>query len=228
MIIIIGDSWGVGEWSQSCELNGPGIGQYLMLHDEVINLSVGGGSNTQSLDRLKKLLVKFSPDHYDTIYWLITCPTRCISAKDFVSLTTDCLTDTATQLLNNCLQSANDLAKTFDIKIKLIGGLCDLNSVDVTQYTNLEIVVASWGQLLDPNYSTCLITDNWIEIGQIIKKENPKLLEEWNLVADKISKKHQSWQELKIQYFGTDGSHPDRRGHLVLRNYLYPQWAFKH
>ena len=143
-------------------------------------------------------------------------------------MTSDSLTGTATQLLNKCLQNANDLAKSFNIIIKLIGGLCDLNSVDITSYTNLEISVVSWGQLLDPNYSTSLITNNWVEIGQTVKKENPKLLEEWNLVAESISKKHQSWDNLKNQYFSTDGRHPDRFGHLALRNYLYPQWDFKY
>jgi len=223
MIIIIGDSWGVGEWDKDCNLGGPGFGQYLMLHDRVVNLSVGSGSNTQSLDRLSEFLNKFQSDDYDTFYWIVTCPSRCIDIRDHLPLTKS-LEQVLLDTLYQSMDRAQHIAQQHGIQINLIGGLCDLDNVDITEFTRLNAKIPSWCRLLYDKYATSpMYPDNWQEIAKIIKKSYPYHLQSWNTIADKIIEKNHSWQQI----FTTDGCHPDRKGHQILHNHLYPEWAWK-
>ena len=223
MIIIIGDSWGVGEWDKNFNLSGPGFGQYLMLHDRVVNLSVGGGSNTQSLDRLSEFLSKFQADEYDTFYWIVTCPSRCINIRDHLALS-ESLEQVFLNSLFQSLARAQCMAQEHSIQINLIGGLCDLDNVNISEFYRLDAKVPSWGSLLYDKYaSSPMYPDNWPEIGEIIKKSYPYHLQSWNTIADAIIEKNQSWRRI----FHTDGFHPDREGHKKLHNHLYPGWAWK-
>jgi len=223
MIIITGDSWGVGEWDKDCNLSGPGFGQYLMLHDQVCNLSVGAGSNSLALERLNQFLKKYRIDSYDTIYWIVTCPSRDI---DF----TKCLrkeTSLKQMLLDSLFDSfttAQTIADSYDVSLNLIGGLCDLDGLDLSGYSRLRVSVASWGQLIDARYSMgTFYPESWISIGKDIKDQYSHHLDEWQDIADMMIKKNQSWRRI----FHTDGSHPDREGHKKLHNHLYPDWARK-
>jgi len=223
MIIIIGDSWGIGEWDKDCNLGGPGFGQYLMLHDRVVNLSVGSGSNTQSLDRLSEFLNKFQADEYDTFYWIVTCPSRCIDLGDHLP-SAKSLELVFLDSLFQSLDRAQCIAQEHSIEINLIGGLCDLDNVDITEFTRLAAKVPSWGRLLYDKYATSpTYPNNWPEIGRTIKKSDPHHLQSWHNIANTIIAKNQSWRKI----FHTDGSHPDRDGHKKLHNHLYPEWAWK-
>ena len=223
MIIIIGDSWGVGEWDKNSNLGGPGFGQYLMLHDRVVNLSVGAGSNTQSLDRLSEFLDKFQSDDYDTFYWIVTCPSRCIDIRDHLLLTKS-LEQVLLDTLYQSMDHAQHIAQQHGIQINLIGGLCDLDDVDITEFDRLHAKVPSWGSLLHDKYATSPIYPvSWSDIGESIKNSYPHHLQSWHNIANKIIEKNQSWKKI----FNTDGYHPDREGHKILHNHLYPEWAWK-
>lgn len=228
MVIIIGDSWGVGEWDQCCNLGGPGFGQYMMLHDQVINLSLGAGSNTDSLTRLEVFLEKFQPDVHDTFYWVVTCPSRYVTPDYYVSQCNG-LMAAHYSLLDLAMSRANTIAQKYNITIKLIGGLCDLDTVTTNLYPMLSIQVPSWGLLLNSNYKTWPgypWPNFWAEVGQLSKKNN-NLTQEWIDISDCLTKKTQCWESMKSYYFSTDGEHPDRHGHLILRNHLYPEWSSK-
>jgi len=223
MIIIIGDSWGVGEWDKDYNLSGPGFGQYLMLHARVVNLSVGSGSNTQSLDRLSEFLNKFQADEYDTFYWIVTCPGRCIDLSDHLPLTKS-LEQVFLDSLFQSLARAQCMAQEHSIQINLIGGLCDLDDIDIAEFDRLNAKVPSWGSLLIDKYITCsMYPENWPELGKTIKKSYPYHLQSWNTIADKIIAKNHCWQGI----FTTDGAHPTRHGHKILHDHLYPEWAWK-
>jgi hypothetical protein len=223
MIIIIGDSWGVGEWDKDCNLGGPGFGQYLMLHDRVVNLSIGSGSNTQSLDRLSEFLAKFRADEYETFYWIVTCPSRCIDIRDHLSLTKS-LEQVLLDTLYQSMDRAQHIAQQHGIQINLIGGLCDLDNINITRFTRLNATVPSWGSLLTDKYITSSMHPvNWPEIGETIKKSYPHHLQSWHNIANAIIAKNWSWQQI----FTTDGCHPDRKGHQILHDHLYPEWAWK-
>lgn len=223
MIIIVGDSWGVGEWSKDWNLSGPGFGHYLMLHDQVCNLSLGAGSNTDSLDRLSQFFKKYKVDQHDTIYWIVTCPSRDIDIKQCLDKSGS-LKQTLLNSLFKSLDTAQKLATHYDIQINLIGGLCDLNSIDISQYTNLNVCVPSWGRLLDQQYKIgAFYPTSWTDLGRLIKEHYPDHLEDWADIADEVIAKNQSWSKI----FHTDGSHPDRHGHKILHDHLYPEWAWK-
>ena len=237
MIIILGDSWGVGEWGtdpttqQPCCLTGPGIGQYCSLHGKVINLSEGGCSNTDQLEYLKELLDKFKPDHNDVFYWIVTDPVRCFANKDkLAQLLHDQPTlETAIRsALDSFLHNINSLAQQHNIKINLIGGVCDLDTVDMSKYGKLTIAVPSWGKLLDNTYASSIFdAKHLIKLGQIIKDTRPDLLDEWHSITDIAITKENSLAQLHNNNLSNDSCHPNRYGHKILRDLLYPRYRYK-
>jgi hypothetical protein len=227
MIIIIGDSWGVGEWgteSNAYCLTGPGISQYISLHDRVVNLSVGYGTNTQALDRLEDFLNRYRHDEYDTFYWIVTDPKRCIPNDAVVDATLGLETKLQLTLLKS-INRAQAIAQERGITIKLIGGLCDLNPDWVGHCSNLEIIVPSWGQFVDPSYAASIFWfDHWDNIGEIVRERRPELMEEWLEITKLIEAK----QETMWTVFGNRDWHPDRLAHRRLRDHLYPQYSEKY
>jgi hypothetical protein len=224
MIIILGDSWGVGEWGldnhEYC-LIGPGLGQYLSLHSMVTNLSVGSGSNTLSLNRFEFFLEKYQIDQTDTVYCIVTDPLRCIRECDLTFPET--IASKVNLLLNKFLIRANSIGKKHQITINLIGGLCDLDQVDMSNYKQLNISVPSWGRLLDKTYNSSLycFSPELKLIGELADTPLKKL--EWIEITKLCDAKENSWKKL----FTTDLNHPTRYGHRLLRDYLYPEWAHK-
>lgn len=220
MIIIIGDSWGVGEWgldkNEYC-LIGPGIGQYLSLDHTVVNLSAGGASNTQAIDRLDLFLTRYTVDDGDTVYWIVSSPARGVDIKSIAQseLTID---QAIRKLLNTSMDRAELLGKQHNITINLIGGLCDLNTVDISQYQYLQVAVPSWGQLIDNEYQQSVHSYDihWDLLGQELI--DPIKKQEWLELTISCENKRKSM----IKNFNTDQHHPDRYGHIKLRNHLYP------
>lgn len=55
MIIVAGDSWGVGDWNKDGSVTRPGSIEYFLRQEghNVWNVSLGGGSNAQTLSRLE-------------------------------------------------------------------------------------------------------------------------------------------------------------------------------
>ena len=237
MIIILGDSWGMGEWGpdpttkQPCCLTGPGIGQYCSLHGKVINLSEGGCTNADQLEYLKDLLDKFKPDHNDVFYWIVTDPVRCFANKDqLAQLLHDQPTlETAIRsALDLFLYNINNLAQQHNIKINLIGGKCDLDTVDISQFDQLIVKVPSWGKLLDNTYASSIFdARDMIKLGQVIKDTRPDLLDEWSYITDIAITKENSLAQLHKNNLSNDSCHPNRYGHKILRDLLYPRYRYK-
>lgn len=227
MIIILGDSWGVGEWGadkdSDCCLTGPGIGQYINMHDTVINLSVGAGSNTVSLNRLEDLLDKIHIDNYDTIYCIVTDPLRCIDDVQII-LSQPSIKEEVNTLLNKFLARANSIGERCQKTINLIGGLCDINNIDISNLPYLNTVVPSWGRLLDKNYNASYYSHSqlWNQIGEKCATPEHKL--EWINLTKLCDDKMMSMNKL----FTTDKSHPTRYHHRILRDFLFPNWKHKY
>ena len=217
MIIIIGDSWGVGEWGfekGSLCVTGPGFATLISLHDQVINLSVGGGSNTESLNRLDKLFCQYTPDPIDRFFWVVTCPSRCIT--DYSDLKDKNFKDVIEQHLYSALSRADCIAKQACIKIELIGGLCDLKNEYIEYFSNLEILVSSWGEMLDKNYPASIFSPD-SKILKLTQRDE-------NILLD-IEKKYNFWQN--SEFFPDDG-HPGANAHRILRDKIFPIWSHKY
>jgi hypothetical protein len=221
MIIIIGDSWGVGEYDKTGNLNGPGFGQYLMLHNDVVNLSKGAGSNSMSLHHLKNFISRFTVNENDRIFWIVTCPTRCVNLQYFIESERSIL-ELSHDLLETSLDQAQRLCEHYNVTIDLIGGLCDLPALDTTTRPGLKIQIPSWGRFIDSNYVTSMIDpDWWISFGEILKTQKSQRLSEWVSISQTLISKHHSMSAI----FKTDGYHPDRSAHRALRDYFYPDHA---
>ena len=79
MIIIIGDSWGVGEWESSGGLSGPGLAQYVSFFTPTVNFSRPGASNADHLHLITEFLTHYTPQSDDVCYWIVTDPERCVT-----------------------------------------------------------------------------------------------------------------------------------------------------
>jgi hypothetical protein len=230
MIVIIGDSWGVGEWgvenNQYC-LTGPGIGQYLMLTHRVVNLSEGAGSNAMALFRLSEFLDHYRNNESDTFYWIVTDPQRDVVDASTITGWANGIEQQVQCILLDSFDRANAIAVKHNIKLNLIGGLCDLDPDSANLYSNLNISVPSWTKLIDSNYNGSImwgLNNPWIDLGELVKHRYPELLEEWLYLCDVITKKETAFGTIFKNY----DYHPDRHGHLKLKNYLYPEYSNKY
>lgn len=236
MIIILGDSWGLGEWGRDesghC-LTGPGIAQYFSLQDpsRVINLSEGGSSNSLQLEYFKQFLIQFKPFKGDVIYWIVSDPLRCVDSFEEFCSESGTLEYLIQKKITDFISRVNDIVEQYDNIncVRLIGGLCDLNNIDVTEYKKIEMTVPSWCKLLASEYITSpYCTDRLAELGEAVKKYNPKLLEEWQQISTQTLVKRDSFDKLITQQgLSNDGYHPNRYGHKKLRDFLYPKFANK-
>ena len=221
MIVILGDSWGVGEWSSDSQLTGPGLGQYFSLHSKVINLSEGGSNNFKQATEFDKLLTKFTPDAGDIFYWIVSDPLRDIDPDNTVISTIE---QFARSQLDLFLHTINTTAAQHNIVVNLIGGLCDLNTVDVDHYDHVKIAVPSWGQLLSNDYSTSIFCDHCLaEWGTQLQTH---LLEEWINISQEALQKRKSIARLETKKL-MQADHPTRQAHILLRNFLCPEFAYK-
>jgi len=221
MIVIIGDSWGVGEWGtegdRGMALAGPGIAQLLNYNFDVVNLSKGGGSNLLGLTLLEKFLSRFCPDNRDEFYWIVTEPMRDIAITDLLNVT-GIKTHTMT-VLTDSFSKVNYLAKQCNIKINLIGGWCDIDPAWVDDFSNLKVVVSSWGSIVHKNYPGSIFGDmNLEKLGTELKTRNSSLMAEWLDIVDQVNSKIETWKK-----FGWKSHHPDRYAHRILRDRLYPE-----
>ena len=139
MIVIIGDSWGVGEWgvesNRSMSVTGPGITELLNYNFDVLNLSKPCGSNLSGLDLLDKFLSKYLSDDNDQFYWIVTEPVRDTDVENLLGIVG--LEAHLMNALTKAISCADQLAKKHNIHIKLIGGWCDIELNWIDKFSNL-------------------------------------------------------------------------------------------
>ena len=228
MKIIVGDSWGVGEWGTThgnYEITGPGFAQYLSLKDQVCNLSVGGASNADCVARLESFLQRYHLAANDQIFFVVTDPKRQLlqpSLKNWVLNCSTTLQESITRMLQDQLQAIEDLAAHYHTRVNLIAGFIDLVGYDHRTYPHLDVLVDSWIRLHVPSYQPTIMNKTWWpEIGEVIKIHRPDLLEEWLRLGEHITRRwaamssHTLFQEQAITT-RTDGLHPTRYSHQQL------------
>jgi hypothetical protein len=231
MIIVAGDSWGVGSWSFSrhnrgaYSLTGTNFTALMSLHNDlgVVNLSGAGGTLQQAVSRYKIFLNRYTPDISDTFYWILTDPLRGIDLNTIKTWTT--IEQAANNILKDVLQKANVLAEEHKIKINLIGGLCDLDTALINDFDNLVCAVPSWRRLLNKDCTTSMFYDSghWQDIGKYIKEHRLDLMDEWLTLSNFVILKYKFFEK-HPKYFNTNDTHPTPAAHQVLRDYLYPEF----
>jgi len=232
-LIIVGCSWGCGEWrngtENTLELNHPGITEYLSKDYTVVNLSKSGASNWQTTFSLRNYL-EHRVDRQESvkIFVIQTDASRSITSDKFnvdyesILEKSSGIKDYYKTLLEIFYIKLHNLAEQYEIKIHMIGGLTDLDFESMSLYNNLVPCCESWIKLLDPTHQP----------SQIPLILDPKLLvrakkhNKINLVEDIITCSDQSFlraqQLMETDYFGPafGDFHPSRKGHNVLASYI--------
>lgn len=225
MVIFTGGSWGVGEWKYHC-LSGPSVANYFGEHDVTVNLCRSGFSAEQQIDNLKQFLVKYKHDETDVFYWLVHNPLVNVLPEQIHSGHTS-LETAITDQLTKQLAMANDMAKEHNILIKLVGASCDLDNAHVNKFSNLILIVPSWGKLLISDYPASIFahqTDHLTELKSALEKHRPELLDEYYRISGTAFKKRKCMQKNEEMFHSF---HPTSLGHRKLRDYLCSDEAFQ-
>lgn len=229
-ILVIGDSWGVGEWpvpgtksafQEYRNMNHYGLTQYLEEEGHnAVNLSEGGKSNKYISWMLKFYLQRVNK-HIDLVYIFQTEFHRELVLEEFDANSFEHL---LSQSNTRFLKMLSEISQDYNVKINLIGGASDTDN-----YPNLEldfpgvkIACQSLTNLLlngNPNISKPLFS-YVIPRNKLIEFKNKFDDLEFILdFHDAVLSRRRQIQTNKF-LFWPDGNHPNRHGHKILFDYL--------
>jgi len=197
-IVIIGDSWGCGEWSDDMpyRVTHCGLAQYFTDRGcNVTNLSKPGGSNKDMVTALIATLPIYNP-HY--VFWLQTDPIRDLRPYDqetFPKSSSE-LTEMGRDLLENTYAELNDIG----VKIHCMGGVTNLEK-SIEKYPNLIPIIPSIIQMFNGPK-----VDFWI--SDWINSPNLRLNDDFLLELE-----NHPIHILPKEWFFPDGVHPNREAH---------------
>jgi len=236
-IIIAGDSWGLGEWSglelgSGGSINHTGMAQYFTdFQYTVVNLSKGGSSNLESIERLKH----YNISDNDIVLFIMTDPLRDLGAfklskqnndkenlKKITEKITKALVDAQgvypllCKLMHNLFDELNQIGHP----INLIGGLCNINTDISSQYNNLTTLIPSWINILVgqmPEYEHTINKNFVITTGSLLQHIN---LSEFDsrlaeLIINDLHDIEKNFLVFREDIFHPDGVHPNRHGHRI-------------
>lgn len=237
MIIVAGDSWGCGEWTEGSTfaVSHGGLCDFLSSKHTVVNLSRPGGSNWQSYDRIKNFfdsgcssLITDPVTHifvFQTEWWrdfrLSTAfPSNNQNLYDFSVLQYT----TVTEVIYNWYYRLSDLAQAHSIRIGLIGGISDTEYFD-----NFEIEIPGVFVACQSLVNLCINDNHRVDspcygaisaaVVEQLKKYNNSAQEIQQLtqyINQALSREH----DLKLhkKWFWPDGHHANRSAHHRLYN----------
>lgn len=214
MIIIVGDSWGCGCWTEG-KVYHRGLEQ--LLHDDghkVINLSQGGcdlKTIARRLDEYLMLLVDRSP------LWFTEPVTKIIVLQTewHRHLSTTKEKDAEQIEIASFYGTLSGLSKRYNLPINVIGGCSDTVWLDEFEnyYPGVTVVCQS--------FTNFLINDDHRTDEPVYSVRFPKsFITDYELMlkAEKGQKREQVWSE-NPQWF-PDGSHPNHLAHEKLYSHL--------
>ena len=244
IILIAGDKWGCGEWSlntstdnlvDNSEILHGGLGQYLGEYGyNVINLSrhfntLNGvvkdltlflGANERLVSKIKHVLI-FQPEwHRDFPVWHdpTIFPTRLDIYKSQAGY------------IDNFYINLSHLAQKYDCIFSIIGGSSDAFPACV--YPNVKILVQSMTNLLvigeeqieNPVFSLWSGYSAHLDLFKTEIKDQQlfdQFIQDFHLAL----KRTYLWG-VNSDLFFPDGSHPNRKAHKILFEYLTPRSDF--
>jgi len=210
-ILIAGDSWGCGEWEGDEENYGvshKGLEHFLTEYGcSVTNVSKGGSSNADSIQRIKDFISTTNVDH---IFWFQTNPIRDLRYSDrsydekSLPKTSEEYKIKTKKLLRNTYEFLNQL----NVKIHCIGGLARLEKC-INKYPNLIPLIPSVIEMFGAQEPDFWI-ENWIDAK--IKFSDTFLTE--------LEEMPNPWELLPKKWFYPDGVHPNRHAHYKIFKYI--------
>ena len=214
-ILIVGDSWGCGEWQigKGYQKNHPyGLEQLISKEYSVKNLSVPAGSNIMAINLIEKYHEK-----YDTIIWIVTEPSRNFEQSTYYQkkIGDFLIIDDKNSILEQSKTTIfNDIQKVklmCEDKTIVVGGL---HKIDQEYHAGFKKVI-NWVDLLNGLHLKTYY------IGSQIYKEVyfPTNLE----VDDDDNKKRQEFNNHMYstrEFFYPDGVHPNKKSYEILYNFI--------
>lgn len=208
-ILIIGDSWGCGEWSASSDpyrVTHLGLEHFLKEYGcTVINLSRPGASNKTTVQIFKDHVDVFDPKY---IFWFQTDPMRDLRPYDQETFPKDVasLLGMSELLLNDTYKELNEMDRT----IHCMGGTTKLHSA-INNYQNLVSFIPSIIEMFGG-------TDQGFWISDWINADNLKFTEKF------LSELEQHpMHSLPKEWFWPDGAHPNQNAHRKIFEYILGQ-----
>ena len=237
-IVLVGCSWGCGEWSydQNSDhyVSHPGLSEYLSVDHNVLNLSRGGNSNWQICYTLENYLNVKGDDKNTTYIVVQTDPMRGGNSENFNvnykqhANKADSLLILYQSLLEEFYHKLQYIGNMYNINIQLIGGISDVFIEGLDNITRVNVLCPSWinliAQTIDSNFKS---SNNIIPIDMrsemLTRLRNYKKQNMLNEAMNHIDAKFLFRQQLiESEYFGPihGDFHPNRVGHLLLYNYI--------
>ena len=206
MIVIIGDSWGCGEWNfipgvVGATITHTGLEQYLLDAGHLVtNLSGSNKMNEEALEFLENYLDKnLAPK---TVCWFVTCPLRTTTRYIYNDPY-----DFGVSQLTTQFKYVDQLATKNNIKVYAFGGLCDLpDELMQQQLDNITIVIPSVSSLVIEDFPKSMF-------GDVKEFHRIKSTEFALIVAGQVEQKYNAFQTSK---FFPDFGHPNREAHYKI------------
>jgi hypothetical protein len=239
MIIIVGDSWGCGEWSEAHTVSHCGLQQYFQEHGyQVLNFSRGGASNWESYLILKQVLNSGIIDHKNSIEIFVfqTEWFRDLAVKPLLKLhqsynkidySVDCYhKNLALDTIDHWSQHLDDLAIKHNVTVKIIGGCSDTVNKDWVhgKYQNLKVVCQSFTNLVVNGTDT---VDNPIfgvkyqpSLVETCRKNTQDDQLQFLLDAIEAGDSRENLFLTNSNWFWPNGDHPNRLAHKRLFEFL--------
>jgi hypothetical protein len=237
-IVLVGDSWGCGEWDNTafaapCH---PGLTEYLSDQYVVKNLSRSGNSLWQICYTLESFLDRIG-DEKETAYVVIqTDAMREQNCQDFdVNYMESCQTANSLlmvyqMLLEKFYFKLQNIGDRYNITIHLIGGLCDVFTEGVAGLNRINVLCSSWVSLIDQAIGSgtpMSLANNVIPVH--LRPESLSQLKTFKklfLIDEAINHTDATFlfnqRLIESKYFGPihGDFHPSREGHLLLANHI--------
>jgi len=166
-LILVGCSWFCGEWNYSQDgvgkITHPGLSEYLSDNFHVVNLSRAGASNWQTLYTLTTYLQVNIPNNPRLTEFCViigqTDPMRIDACEYYhvdyldISKRASSITQMCQELLGIFYIHLSNLAKQFQFKPYLVGGLTDVDLSQANRHCDqIEVLIPSWIQLLNSGH----------------------------------------------------------------------------
>ena len=240
-ILIVGDSWGVGEWPDWAERDDTVYGDYEQIKHKglcqyleeaghnVINLSKSGATNTYIRWIIEFYLQRISKD-VDLVYIFLASFATDENIDNFN--TSGLLSELLDRYETNILFELSKISQRYNVKINIIGGSSDAYCYDNLEkdFPGVSVVCQSFMNLLfyqNSNINFPIYGLHWsrFDTGTFKDAEFEKFKDRefclnyisgWKDRVDLIDKPN----HLHTKYMIPDGGHPNRLGHKILFDYL--------
>jgi hypothetical protein len=242
MILIAGDSWGAGEWPKSGNIPlHAGVSQYFVEQGyQITNLSKPGGSNLESIDRLKDYLrcnQHQIPDIKFILFWQteffreIWYYRKRSIFGDIESELGHGYAKLKDHWIYRPYRRLAELYQQWNIPIRIIGGCSDTVWYDdfENDFSGVKIVCQSATNLLsnsDHRIDTpvfCQFLNRWIDEGDFLNTIKKNISnQDLEILLQDMSLGQQRTQ-LYLQrsdLFYPDGCHPNRHAHKIIFDFL--------